>query len=65
MYTIDTRLPYKRSPMQLIAPARSTDREWYTDSALRLNETVTTNGWKITVIETGDFGDVVKIEKVG
>ena len=65
VYTIDTRLPYKRSPMQLIPPARSTDREWYTDSALRLNETVTTNGWKVTVIETGDFGDVVKIEKVG
>ena len=65
VYTVDTRIPYKRSPMQIIAPTRSVDREWYTDSALKLNETVTTNGWKITVVESGEFGDVVKVEKVG
>ena len=65
VYTVDTRIPYKRSPMQIIAPTRSVDREWYTDSALKLNETVTTNGWKITVVESGDFGDVIKVEKVG
>ena len=65
VYTVDTRIPYKRSPMQIIAPSRSVDREWYTDSALKLNETVTTNGWKITVVESGEFGDVVKVEKVG
>ena len=65
VYTVDTRVPYKRSPMQLIVPARTLDREWYTDSALKKGETVTTNGWKITVIESGDFGDVVKVEKVG
>ncbi len=35
VYLIDTRIPYYRSPMQLIAPARSVDREWYTDAALR------------------------------
>jgi hypothetical protein len=65
VYTVDTRIPYKRSPMQIIAPSRSVDREWYTDSALKLNESVTFDGWKITVVETGDFGDVVKVEKVG
>ena len=65
VYTVDTRVPYKRSPMQLIVPARTLDREWYTDSALKLGESVTTNGWKITVVESGDFGDVVKVEKVG
>jgi len=65
VYTVDTRIPYKRSPMQIIAPSRSIDREWYTDSALKLNESVTFDGWKITVVETGDFGDVVKVEKVG
>ena len=65
VYTVDTRIPYKRSPMQIIAPARSTDLEWYTDAALRLNESVSTNGWKVTVVESGDFGDVVKVEKVG
>jgi M6 family metalloprotease-like protein len=65
VYTVDTRIPYKRSPMQIITPYRSNDLEWYTDAALRLNETVTTNGWKITVVESGDFGDVVKVEKIG
>jgi M6 family metalloprotease-like protein len=65
VYTVDTRIPYKRSPMQLIVPSRTADREWYTDAALKLNESVTSNGWKITVVESGDFGDVVKVEKVG
>jgi M6 family metalloprotease-like protein len=65
VYTVDTRIPYKLSPMQIIAPARTLDREWYTDAALKRNESVSTNGWKITVVESGDFGDVVKVEKVG
>ena len=65
VYTMDTRIPYRRSPAFIVSPARSTDLEWYTDSALKLGESVTTNGWKITVVETGDFGDVVKVEKVG
>jgi hypothetical protein len=51
--------------MQIIAPSRSTDREWYTDSALKAGESVSTQGWKISVVESGDFGDVVKVEKVG
>jgi hypothetical protein len=37
---------------------------WETDSALKVNETVTSGGWKVTVMESGDFGDVVKVEKV-
>ena len=65
VYTVDTRIPYKRSPMQIIAPSRSTDREWYTDSALKAGESVSTQGWKISVIESGDFGDVVKVQKAG
>lgn len=63
VYRIDTRVPYKRSPAQIIQPARSTDKEWYTDSALKLNEYVISDGWKISVIETGAFGDVVRVEK--
>ena len=65
VYTIDSRIPYHRSPAHIVSPSRSKDLEWYTDSALKLNESVTTNGWKITVVESGDFGDVVKVEKVG
>jgi hypothetical protein len=39
--------------------------EWYTDSALKLGESVQVSGWKISVVESGDFGDVVKVEKAG
>ncbi|MGI9198323.1 MAG: hypothetical protein ACR2I9_01220 [Candidatus Nanopelagicaceae bacterium] len=63
VYTIDTRKPYLSSPAFIVSPSRSTDLEWYTDSALKLGESVTSNGWKITVVETGDFGDVVRVEK--
>lgn len=64
VYTIDTRIPYHRSPAFIQPPSRSKDLDWYSDAALQLNETVTTNGWRITVVESGDFGDVVKIEKI-
>lgn len=65
VYTLDTSIPYRKSPITVIASPTSIDPTWRTDAALKLNETVTTNGWKITNVETGDFGDVVKVEKVG
>ena len=34
------------------------------EATLKLGESVTTSGFRITVLESGDFGDVVKIEKV-
>jgi hypothetical protein len=33
------------------------------DSALRVGDVVTINGYRISVIEAGDFGDVVRVEK--
>ena len=33
------------------------------DAPLKLGDSITTNGFKITVVETGDFGDVIKVEK--
>ena len=36
----------------------------YWDAPLKLNESVNVWGYKITVVEAGDFGDVVKVEKV-
>jgi len=35
----------------------------FAEATLRLGESVVTNGQKITVIESGNFGDVVKVEK--
>jgi hypothetical protein len=65
VYRVDTKIRYNLSPVKIVYPARSVDREWETDSTLRLGESVTSDGWKITVTETGKFGDVVKVEKVG
>ena len=35
----------------------------YGEATLRVGESVVTNGQKITVLESGNFGDVVKVEK--
>ena len=34
------------------------------DAPLKLNESVSIWGYKISVVETGDFGDVIKVEKI-
>jgi hypothetical protein len=34
------------------------------DATLKINESITSNGYKISVVETGSFGDVIKVEKV-
>lgn len=64
VYEVDTTIPYHQSPVHIISPEGSIDKDWNTDSALHLNQFVVDSGWKITVIESGDFGDVVKVEKV-
>ena len=33
------------------------------DAPLKIGDSITANGYKISVIESGDFGDVVKVEK--
>ena len=33
------------------------------DAPLKLGDSITSNGFKITVVESGDFGDVIKVEK--
>lgn len=65
VYTLDTTIPYRKSPITVISTQSAGDFVWRTDAALKLNESVTVWGYKITNIESGDFGDVVKVEKVG
>jgi M6 family metalloprotease-like protein len=64
VYSLDTRVRYRLSPMKIVYPARSVDRNQELDSALRRKESVTHRDWKITVVETGIFGDVIKVEKL-
>lgn len=36
----------------------------YSDAPLKLKESMVVEGYRITVVESGDFGDVIKVEKV-
>ena len=65
VYEIDTTVPYHLSSMKLVPRIGSTDTQWRRDSALKVGDSVTTQGWKISVVESGNWGDVVKVEKVG
>jgi hypothetical protein len=65
VYTLDTTIGYRKSPLKIVPSPTSTDTTWRRDAALKLNESATIWGYKITNIESGDFGDVVKVEKVG
>ncbi|MEN9517234.1 MAG: hypothetical protein RL733_991 [Actinomycetota bacterium] len=65
VYTIDTTIPYRYSTMKLIPSPSSTDKQWKRDAAMKVGESITFEGWKISYLETGSFGDVVKTERVG
>lgn len=64
VYEIDTTIPYHLSAMKIVPRVGSTDTQWRRDSALKVGDSVTTQGWKIAVLESGDFGDVIKVEKL-
>jgi M6 family metalloprotease-like protein len=64
VYSLDTRIKYRQSPVKIIPPARSVDRFSELDSAFRKNESVVFRNWKISVVESGIFGEVIKVEKV-
>lgn len=65
VYEIDTTIPYGKSTMKLIPSPTSVDSKWRRDGALVLDEYVTAHGWKITYVESGAYGDVVRVEKIG
>ena len=64
VYTIDTTIPYRYSTMKLIPSPSARDMEWKRDAALKVGESITIEGWKITYVETGSFGDVINTEKI-
>ena len=50
--------------VDVIVPARvKLGGGWAMDASLKLGESVTSDGWTITVKETGSFGDVVEVKK--
>lgn len=65
VYTLDTTIKHGLSPVTVVGSPRETDHQWRTDSTLLVGESVTVDGWKISNLESGDFGDVIKVEKAG
>ena len=51
VYTLDSKIPYHRTPVKVVR-------------VLKNNDSVNVAGYKITLVESGDFGDVIKVEKV-
>jgi hypothetical protein len=63
IYKVNTSISTGLGPMRVVARPGSTD-VWFKDAPLKLNDTYLVEGYSITVIESGIFGDVVKVEKI-
>lgn len=68
VYRVDTSAkmyqPDTKKIVDVIAPKRvKLGGGWAMDASLKLGESVTSDGWTITVKETGAFGDVVEVKK--
>jgi hypothetical protein len=64
VYEIDTAETDYHKGVYLVTTERGNLTDNKLGAPLRLNESVNTNGYKISVLETGKFGDVVKVERV-
>lgn len=69
VYTLDTLNTAHAEGIDVIRPPQRTGSIHsggltYTDAPLKLGESLEVLGYKITVIESGDFGDVIKVEKL-
>lgn len=69
IYKIDTSVQVNELGARLLntenTPYDGISGMWYGEATLRNGETYLYAGWRISVIESGEFGDVVKVEKVG
>jgi M6 family metalloprotease-like protein len=69
VYRIDTSAkmyqPDSKKIVDVVAPSRATVTQgsWSMDASLKLGESVTSDGWTITVKETGAYGDVIEVRK--
>lgn len=61
---IDTKVRYGYSPFKIVAGPYTTDMFGYKDALLQVGESVISNNYKITYVETGSYGDVVKVELI-
>ncbi|CAN1495593.1 M6dom_TIGR03296, M6 family metalloprotease domain [Microbacteriaceae bacterium] len=52
VYTLDSKVPYRRTPVKVV-------------EVLKTGESVEVMGYRFSLVESGTYGDVVKIEKLG
>lgn len=68
VYIVDLDDTRRGMGLQLVSPAgrapKNKKEMLLHDAPLKLGEHAITNGYKITVVESGTFGDVVRVEKV-
>ena len=69
VYLVDLTKTGKNRGMNVLRPSSRTTsvldvRNFaLADAPLKIGESIVSNGFKISVVESGDFGDVVKVEK--
>ena len=67
MYEIDLSVDNHGSGMKLLLPTNRNPNLppfFLSQATFRQGESVVSNGYRITIMESGDFGDVVKVEKI-
>jgi M6 family metalloprotease-like protein len=62
VYKVNTSIRSGLGPMQVVGRSGST-KVWFEDAPLKLGETYLVDGYSIEVIESGVFGDVVRVRK--
>jgi M6 family metalloprotease-like protein len=67
VYKVDTSASFGeqtgKSSSYVLSTAKSVQRDFRFSMPLKNGESVSYGGWKITVVEAGEFGDVVSVEK--
>jgi hypothetical protein len=66
VYTVDLTAKERDFGMKLVLPKNRNPNKgpfFLAEAPLRLGESVTTDGVTITVVESGTFGDVIKVDK--
>lgn len=66
MYEVDLSVDNHGSGMKLLLPTNRNPNLppfFLSQAPFRQGESVVSNGFRITIVESGDFGDVVKVEK--
>ena len=70
VYLVDTSITAHGRGVNVLRPASRSTSPYVrpdfvlADAPLKMGESITSNGFKISVVEAGQFGDVVKVEKL-